>query len=127
MHTELIASIPELIARHAARQPDKAAFTDSRSSVTYAALSLSTANLAGNLQALGVAPGDRVAMLLPNSVQWIQACLAIARAGATSVPISYDSALPEIASGCRIPGVRWSLPPMNRWNASRACFGTRQP
>jgi len=97
MYTELIASIPELIARHAARQPDKVAFTDSRSSVTYAALSLSTANLAGNLQALGVAPGDRVAMLLPNSVQWIQACLAIARAGATSVPISYDSALPEIA------------------------------
>ena len=75
MNTELIASIPELIARQAEKYPAKVAYSDSLSSVTYGALAQSTANLAGNLQALGIAPGDRVAMLLPNSVQWVQGCL----------------------------------------------------
>ena len=45
----------------------------------------------------GIAPGDTVAILLPNSTQWVETCFAIARAGAISVPISYDATEPEIA------------------------------
>ena len=41
--------------------------------------------------------GDTVAILLPNSTQWIETCLAIARAGAIGVPVSYDASEPEIA------------------------------
>ena len=40
---------------------------------------------------------DTVAILLPNSVQWVETCFAIARAGAIGVPISYDATEPEIA------------------------------
>jgi acyl-CoA synthetase (AMP-forming)/AMP-acid ligase II len=56
-----------------------------------------TANIAGHLADNGVEPGDTVAIMLPNSVQWVEACLGITRAGALGVPISYDSSEPEIA------------------------------
>ncbi len=106
IHTDLIASIPELLRRQAARQPAKVAYTDARARITYGELATSTANLAGHVQSLGIEPGERVAILLPNSIEWIQSSFAIARAGAISVPIAYEAALPEIAyrlgdAGCR--------------------------
>jgi long-chain acyl-CoA synthetase len=106
IHTDLIASIPELLRRQAASRPEKVAYTDPQGSITYGELAASTANLAGNLQALGIATGERVAILLPNSIAWIQSSFAITRAGAISVPIAYEAALPEIAyrlgdAGCR--------------------------
>jgi len=106
IQTELIASIPELLRRHARAQPAKIAYTDAGGEISYGALATKTANLAGHFQALGIEPRERVAMLLPNSIAWIQSCLALARAGAISVPIAYEAALPEIAyrladAGCR--------------------------
>lgn len=107
IHTDLIASIPELLRRHAAGTPAKVAYTDARGRITYGELAASTASLAGNLQALGVAPGDRVAIFLPNSIEWVQSSFAVTRAGAISVPIAYEAALPEITyrlgdAGCRV-------------------------
>lgn len=106
IHTELIAPIPALLRRHAAQRGAKVAFQDATSSVTYADLERRTGHLAGHLADLGVAPGQSVAMLLPNSVAWVEVCFAIARAGAVAVPISYDASEPEIAyrladAGCR--------------------------
>jgi long-chain acyl-CoA synthetase len=97
LHAHLIAPIHELLARHARQRGDKIAYRDARTSVTYAALNKRTARLAGHLADLGIGPGETVAMLLPNSVEWVEACLAIARAGAISVPVSYDATEPEIA------------------------------
>ena len=97
IRTELIAPVGELICRHAQNIPDKVAFCDNRSSVTYGELGVTTANLAGHLQDAGIMPGDGVALFLPNSVQWIQACFATLRAGAVSVPISYESTVHEVA------------------------------
>jgi acyl-CoA synthetase (AMP-forming)/AMP-acid ligase II len=97
LHTDLIAPIPELLRRHAAARGGKCAFRDAHSSVTYAELESRTGKLAGHLADLGIAPNDTVAIMLPNSVQWVEACLAIARAGAIGVPISYDATEPEIA------------------------------
>ena len=97
IRTELIASIGELIRRHAATKADKVAFRDSRSSVTYGRLAQTTANLAGHLQDLGIAAGERIAIMLPNSVEWVESCFAIARAGAVSVPLSYDAPPPGVA------------------------------
>ena len=63
----------------------------------YAALLLRTGNFAGHLADLGVAPGDTVAIFLPNSVAWVESLLAVARAGAISVPISCESTETEIS------------------------------
>lgn len=97
LHTELIAPVAELLRRHAKARGAKIAFRDARRYVTYAELSERTARLAGHLADIGVEPGDTVAIMLPNSVEWMEACFAITRAGAIGVPISYDSTEPEIS------------------------------
>ena len=97
LHADLIAPIPELLRRHAAARGSKVAYRDAHGAVTYAELEARTGNLAGHLADMGVAPGDTMAILLPNSVPWIETCFAVARAGAVSVPISYDATEPEIS------------------------------
>jgi long-chain acyl-CoA synthetase len=97
LHTDLIAPIAELLARHAAARGGKVAYRDANASVTYAELLERTGKLAGHFADLGISPGETVAMLLPNSVPWVEICLGIARAGAISVPISYDATETEIA------------------------------
>ncbi|MEA2935444.1 MAG: long-chain acyl-CoA synthetase [Variibacter sp.] len=107
LRTDLIASVPELLRRQAEARGSQTAYTDARSSITYGELLETTANLAGHLQALNVAAGDSVAIFLPNSIEWVQTCLATLRAGAVSVPISYEASEPEIAyrlddADCRV-------------------------
>ncbi|HUI96979.1 MAG TPA: class I adenylate-forming enzyme family protein [Xanthobacteraceae bacterium] len=97
LHADMIAPVPELLRRQAAAQGGKVAYRDAQGSVTYAQLDARTARLAGHLADLGVSPGDTVAMLLPNAVSWVETSFAITRAGALSVPISYESTKPEIA------------------------------
>ncbi|MFE1599461.1 class I adenylate-forming enzyme family protein [Methylobacterium sp. ID0610] len=97
LRTDLIAPVPELLRRQAEARGDKTAFSDARGSISYGELEVTTARLAGHLQGFGVQPGDTVGMMLPNSVAWVQGCCATLRAGATSVPISYEAAEPEIA------------------------------
>ena len=96
LHTDLIAPIPVLLQRHAKARGSKIAYRDSSSKVTYAELATRTGNLAGHLADNGIQAGDKVAIFLPNSVAWIESCLAINRAGAISVPISYEATESEI-------------------------------
>jgi acyl-CoA synthetase (AMP-forming)/AMP-acid ligase II len=96
LHTDLIAPLPDLLRRHAAARGDKIAYRDAQTAVTYAALYERTGKLAGHLADHGIASGDTVAIMLPNSVAWVESCVAIARAGAIGVPISYDSTESEI-------------------------------
>ncbi|MFL9901367.1 class I adenylate-forming enzyme family protein [Paraburkholderia fungorum] len=96
IQTELIVPVHELLKRHAEERPDKISFEDERSSLTYRQLEEVTARLAVHFQASGVEPGDRVAVLLPNSVEWVVSCLAIVRAGGIAVPVSHEATIPEI-------------------------------
>ncbi|GAC1411263.1 MAG: AMP-dependent synthetase/ligase [Candidatus Velthaea sp.] len=49
------------------------------------------------LRAAGVAPGDRVALMSPNRVDWIVTNLAILRAGGVTVPIYATQAHDQVA------------------------------
>lgn len=107
LKADFIAPVPELLRRHAAERGDKVAFRDRERGVTYAELERRTANLAGHLAGLGVGVGERVAIFLPNGVAWVEACLAIVRAGGVAVPISAEAAPGEVAyrlcdAACRI-------------------------
>jgi long-chain acyl-CoA synthetase len=97
LHTHLIAPVSELLERHVKERPDKVAYWDSSKSVTYSQLASRTASIAAGLSKTGVQEGDKVALYLPNGVDWIEACIAGLRAGAVIVPISYDAAEGEIA------------------------------
>lgn len=56
--------------------------------ITYTELSAAARALAAGLIALGVAPADRVAIWLPNSVDWLVAHWAATLAGAILVPLN---------------------------------------
>jgi long-chain acyl-CoA synthetase len=97
LHVDLIAPIGKLLDRHAKERPEQVAYWDSSRSITYAQLAKNTAAIAANLVKADVREGDRIAIYLPNGVDWIEACLAGLRAGAVVVPISFDAAEGEIS------------------------------
>ncbi|MTD12454.1 AMP-binding protein [Nakamurella sp. YIM 132087] len=80
-------SLYELIRTSAASRPDKVFVFDSTTAVTYAGLQESAVRVAAGLRRAGVAPGDRVAVQLPNWTEFVVIAAAIARAGAVIVPI----------------------------------------
>ncbi|MBX5088245.1 class I adenylate-forming enzyme family protein [Rhizobium lentis] len=91
IHFELIAPVGEILRRNARLYPEKLAFEDRTRSVSYAELDRETEGLAARLIALGLQKGQAVAIYLPNSVNWVVACLAAVRAGGVAVPISIES------------------------------------
>jgi len=97
LHVDLIAPVATLLERHAERRPEQVAYWDSSRSVTYAQLAERTASIAANLTKGGLKEGDKLAIYLPNGVDWIEACFAALRAGAVVVPISFDAAEGEIS------------------------------
>jgi long-chain acyl-CoA synthetase len=96
LRTDLVAPIPELLRRNAATHGAKIAYRDAQTSVSYAELFERTGRLAAHLADAGITANDAVAIMLPNSVAWAESCLAITRAGAVGVPISYDATETEI-------------------------------
>jgi acyl-CoA synthetase (AMP-forming)/AMP-acid ligase II len=57
--------------------------------VTPAQLHARSARLAGGLASLGILRGDRVALLMPNRVEMVEALFACANLGAVQVPLNY--------------------------------------
>ncbi|MFE7843102.1 AMP-binding protein [Streptomyces sp. NPDC057474] len=94
---ELIRPLHELLAEHAARQPERTAFKDARRSVNWAELDRRTARVAGHLVGLGLARGASAVICLPNRVEAVESCLAVTRASAVGVPLDPRSAGTELA------------------------------
>lgn len=70
------------------RYPERAAIVYYDSPISYAELKREVDALAGYLQQLGVAKGDRVLLFMQNSPQFIIAYYAILRANAVVVPVN---------------------------------------
>ena len=75
---------------------------------TYAELSEIERRVAVLLADAGLA-GERVAFLLPNSVELLACYLGCWRAGVTAVPFEYVDAPPEIAYGLADSAARWLI------------------
>jgi len=90
------ATLAELFLRAAAREPDSAALRrPGAGDVTYAELGRAARELALGLAALGIAPGDRVALLADTRPEWTLADAGIAVSGATTVPIYQTNSAEE--------------------------------
>ncbi|MEF2145978.1 MAG: AMP-binding protein [Desulfovibrionaceae bacterium] len=77
-----------ILGRNSANHPDKAALLFEQRRITHAELELETLRLAAELVRRGVAPGDRVALLMPDSPAMLEWFLAALLAGAIAVPIN---------------------------------------
>jgi acyl-CoA synthetase (AMP-forming)/AMP-acid ligase II/thioesterase domain-containing protein/acyl carrier protein len=90
-------SIRDVIAAAAARHPDvPAVLAPRRPPLTYAALDQHVRRTVADLDSLGLGPGDRVAVALPNGPETAVALLSIA-ATATCVPLNPAYSVEELA------------------------------
>jgi fatty-acyl-CoA synthase len=85
------------LRRSARRTPHKTAIIFAKRRYTYAELDVAVNRVANAFSALGVSPGDRVALLSHNSDEYAIAVLAMARAGAICVPINFMLNAAEVA------------------------------
>lgn len=70
-------------------RPDRPAVSDQNRTVTWKELDRRTNRIARGLERVGVKLGDLVTLGLPNGVDFIEACYALWKVGATPQPISY--------------------------------------
>ncbi|PCI85367.1 MAG: acid--CoA ligase [Hyphomicrobiales bacterium] len=83
-----IRSIASIINDLATEKPDAVAITVEEQNITRLELELTTNKLARAYQKLGVKAGDFATIMLPNSIEFYQACIALWKLGATPQPVS---------------------------------------
>lgn len=74
-------------ARAARRWPERAALVDGERRRTYRELDENATRLARVLVGLGLEPGERVAVVQENRIEYVETVIAIARAGGALVPL----------------------------------------
>tara|TARA_R110002020_G_scaffold87061_15_gene215014 strand:+ start:16091 stop:17581 length:1491 start_codon:yes stop_codon:yes gene_type:complete len=83
-----MVSIGNSVRHHAILRPDAVALVEDDRHVTYAMLDQLVSGCALRLVTDGVRVGDRVAIVLPNSIEWVIAYQGALRAGAVPVPLN---------------------------------------
>ncbi|MEV4254767.1 AMP-binding protein [Spirillospora sp. NPDC049652] len=81
-------TIPRMLRDQAARHPDVEAVVAGDVRLTLGSLTARAAEVARSLIALGVGPGDRVAVWGPNDPDWVVAAYGVWDAGAIIAPVS---------------------------------------
>jgi fatty-acyl-CoA synthase len=74
--------------------------------ITYGMLAEESRRVAGALASLGIGPGDRVGLWLPNVPEWLVLCFALARLGAIGVAINTRFRSTELGDIVRRTGCR---------------------
>jgi fatty-acyl-CoA synthase len=92
-----MTAIAELLRREARRMPQREALIFGDRTTNYAEFDANVDRHAAALSALGVAKGERLALLAPNSDSYLLAFFAGLRLGAIIVPINTRLAAPEVA------------------------------
>jgi acyl-CoA synthetase (AMP-forming)/AMP-acid ligase II len=91
-------NIGDFLTRRAAVTPEREAYVDPQTGLrlTFSALNERVNQLANALALAGVNPGDRVALCLMNSVEFIESFLAIAKMGGVVVPLNWRLVADEL-------------------------------
>src|ERR1700744_6789569 len=77
------------VTRHATRYPDRIAVLSQERCVSYAELDERSGRLARALRGLGLAPGDRIALITDNRWECVEVMVAAAKAGLVFVPLDF--------------------------------------
>ena len=89
-------TVAEIVATHARTRPHRVGAKDSKRELTFAAWNERATRLANAWLERGLAPGDRIAVLAYNCVEWMEIYVATARAGLVVVPVNFRLTPPEI-------------------------------
>jgi long-chain acyl-CoA synthetase len=95
--------LPDLLRRAALEWKEEKAITCGGANASYQELNQGSDQLADSLLSHGVVPGDRVLILLSNSLEFIAGCFAVWKAGAIVVaesPSIQDEKLRQILRDC---------------------------
>lgn len=99
-------SVPEWLRRSARWHGEKEAVIDGERRLTYAQFNARVNRHANGLSAAGIAKGDRVAVVLKNSLEAMEAVGACAKAGFVHVPINFRLSRREVGDILRHSGSR---------------------
>ncbi len=86
-----------ILSETARSAPDKPVATFTGGQLTYRELDQASDRLAGSLTAIGIKPGDPVALQLPNIPQFLVSYFGILKAGGIVVPLNVMLRAPEVA------------------------------
>lgn len=99
----------ERMAQHAAKPFLWAKSNGAYTSRTFGAVAAAVADLAHGLSDLGVAPGDRVALIAENRPEWLEADFGIMSAGAVTVPGYTTNTANDNRHIFRDSGAKWVI------------------
>ena len=99
-------NLGRLLTDTAKRSPGAIAITINDTDIPYAAVQQRVTALAGQLSALGIAKGDRVAMMLPNTPAYVFTAYAVLELGAVMVNISPANQGAELAQILKDSGAK---------------------
>jgi long-chain acyl-CoA synthetase len=94
--TEAGTSLAELVRAAARRRPEAPAVVAGERRLSWAELDAAVDRAAAGYAVHGLLPGDRVAIQLPNGVDWLRAALGALRAGLVVVPVNTAYTDPEL-------------------------------
>jgi HIP---CoA ligase len=83
-----LGTLPRLLRLSAERFPARDALADGEVTLSFPALARAAHEAARAFLALGIEPGDRIALWAPNVWEWVVAALAIHSAGGVLVPVN---------------------------------------
>jgi fatty-acyl-CoA synthase len=81
---------------YAADTPDKPVLVQGERSLTWRQANARINRVANALRSTGVEPGDRIAIMLRNSIEWFEAMAGCQKVGASPVFVSYRYTAPEV-------------------------------
>ncbi len=87
----------DIYSIHAATRPNKLALICGERSLTYAGLNTRANRVANALRSLGVQAGDRVAVMVHNSIEGLEIGAGLSKLAAMNVPVNYRLREHEVA------------------------------
>lgn len=107
INTQLFNSLTELLEKNCQNYWNKIAFSNLGTLLTYGDLEAKSRDFAAYLQqVLGMKKGDRVAIMLPNILQYPVAMFGVLRAGLTVVNVNPLYTAPELAHQLKDSGAQ---------------------
>ncbi len=91
-----LRTVIALLDAAATHVPSRPAVADEHATLDYAALRVRAAAAAEQLRAAGIGPGDRVGIVLPNSIAFVESLLGVWLCGAAAFPVPAGAQAAEL-------------------------------